>query len=83
MPEQRVIRKGRLGLVFFLSIILLLALAVVSFECYQKWQNEIRLSRAVQEKGELRKTELRARIDYLQKLLVLSPCEAQAKWQMP
>ncbi|MBO4335685.1 MAG: hypothetical protein J5846_07620 [Desulfovibrio sp.] len=76
-------RRTGPGALFFVSILLLLALAVVSFEFYQKWQNEIRLSRQAQAQAELRQGQLESRIDYLRQLLTLSPCEAQAKWQMP
>lgn len=82
MEESKTRRTGP-GVLFFVNILLLLALALVSFEFYQKWQNEIRLSRQNQAQAELRQGQIEARMRYLRQLLTLSPCEAQAKWQMP
>ncbi|MCR5814614.1 MAG: hypothetical protein K6G15_09010 [Desulfovibrio sp.] len=83
MSEQMAAKRTGPGALFFVTILLLLILAIVGFEFYQKWQNEIRLSRDAQAQAQLRQGKLEERMRYLQHLLTLSPCEAQAKWQMP
>ncbi|MBO4368851.1 MAG: hypothetical protein J5803_01940 [Desulfovibrio sp.] len=82
MEKEAKAKKGSGG-VFFVSLILCLALAYCLYEAFMRGKEETQKAlheRALFEKN-LNLEE--ARMAHLQSLLDLSPCEAKAKWAKP